>query len=43
VSVVAAFEAILATADEEYRMGRRSDFGFQLPRIEPVRAVAALG
>jgi putative nucleotidyltransferase with HDIG domain len=25
-SVVAAFEAILATADEEYRLGRRSDF-----------------
>ena len=32
-SVVAAFEAILATADESYRMGRRSDFDFsrQLP------------
>lgn len=27
-SVVAAFEAILATADEEYRMGRRPDFDF---------------
>jgi putative nucleotidyltransferase with HDIG domain len=26
ISVVAAFEAILATADEAYRMGRRSDF-----------------
>ena len=28
-SVVAAFEAILAGADEEYRMGTRSDFSFQ--------------
>jgi len=27
-SVVAAFEAILATADESYRMGRRADFSF---------------
>lgn len=27
-SVVAAFEAILATADESYRMGRRPDFDF---------------
>ena len=27
-SVVAAFEAILATADESYRMGRRADFDF---------------
>ena len=43
VSVVAAFEAILATADEEYRMGRRPEFGLQVPQIEPVRAVAALG
>ena len=31
VSVVAAFEAILATADEEYRMGRRAEFGLQTP------------
>ena len=42
VSVVAAFEAILATADEEYRMGRREEFGLQAPPIEPPR-VAALG
>lgn len=28
VSVVAAFEAILATADEHYRLGRRADFEF---------------
>jgi putative nucleotidyltransferase with HDIG domain len=40
VSVVAAFEAILATADDEYRMGRRSDFGLQMPRIEPIRLAA---
>ena len=42
VSVVAAFEAILATADEAYRMGRREEFGLQAPPIEPPR-VAALG
>jgi uncharacterized membrane protein/HD superfamily phosphohydrolase YqeK len=42
VSVVAAFEAILATADEDYRMGRREEFGLQAPPIEPPR-VAALG
>lgn len=42
VSVVAAFEAILATADDEYRMGRRADFGLQVPDIEPVR-MAAVG
>jgi HD-GYP domain-containing protein (c-di-GMP phosphodiesterase class II) len=27
-TVVAAFEAILATADEQYRLGRRPDFEF---------------
>ena len=27
-SVVAAFEAILATADEDYRLGMRPDFDF---------------
>ena len=27
-SVVAAFEAILATADEQYRLGLRPDFDF---------------
>jgi putative nucleotidyltransferase with HDIG domain len=42
VSVVAAFEAILATADEDYRMGRRAEFGLQEPPVEPPR-VAALG
>jgi hypothetical protein len=43
VSVVAAFEAILATADEEYRMGRRAEFGLQSsPPVERPR-VAALG
>lgn len=42
VSVVAAFEAILATADEDYRMGRRSDFGIQLPSTQPARPLAAL-
>ena len=26
-SVVAAFEAILASADEEYRLAKRTDFG----------------
>jgi putative nucleotidyltransferase with HDIG domain len=42
VSVVAAFEAILATADEDYRMGRRAEFGLQpAPPVEP-RRVAAL-
>src|SRR5215210_122530 len=32
-SVVAAFEAILATADESYRMGRRADFDFSGPAL----------
>jgi hypothetical protein len=27
-TIVAAFEAILATADEPYRLGRRPDFDF---------------
>jgi HD superfamily phosphohydrolase YqeK len=43
VSVVAAFEAILATADEDYRMGRSSDFGHSQAQMEPIRALAALG
>ncbi len=43
VSVVAAFEAILATADEDYRMGRRPDFGISLPPVETLRVVAAVG
>lgn len=42
VSVVAAFEAILATADEDYRMGRRVEFGPQSLPIEPSH-VAAVG
>ena len=42
VSVVAAFEAILATAEEDYRMGRRVEFGLQTPPVEPSR-VAAVG
>jgi HD-GYP domain-containing protein (c-di-GMP phosphodiesterase class II) len=42
VAVVAAFEAILTTADEEYRMGRRSDFGLPTPPVEdlPIAAFA---
>ena len=42
-SVVAAFEAILATADESYRMGLRADFDFAHEPVEPVRAAVALG
>ncbi len=42
VSVVAAFEAILATADEDYRTGRRVEFGLQTLPVEPSR-VAAVG
>jgi HD domain-containing protein/ECF-type riboflavin transporter S component len=42
VSVVAAFESILVTADEDYRMGRRVEFGPQTPAIEPSR-MAAVG
>ena len=33
-TVVAAFEAILATADESYRMGHRADFDFSLRHAE---------
>jgi len=44
VSVVAAFEAILATADEGYRMGRRAEFGLQTQPVERPRVAAlALG
>jgi putative nucleotidyltransferase with HDIG domain len=44
-SVVAAFEAILAGADEDYRLGRRADFGTltefgQTPQPETSPAVA---
>jgi putative nucleotidyltransferase with HDIG domain len=41
VTVVAAFEAILAIADEDYRMGRRAEFGLQAaPPVEPPRVAA---
>jgi putative nucleotidyltransferase with HDIG domain len=40
VSVVAAFEAILATADDDYRMGRRADFGHSVPIDEPLPLAA---
>jgi uncharacterized membrane protein/HD superfamily phosphohydrolase YqeK len=40
VSVVAAFEAILATADDSYKMGRRSDFGLQMLPIESAQLAA---
>jgi len=39
-SVVAAFEAILATADESYRLGRRSDFEFPGTENELISSVA---
>jgi putative nucleotidyltransferase with HDIG domain len=39
-SVTAAFEAILASADESYRSGTRSDFGIQGRQIEPNAIVA---
>jgi len=35
-SVVAAFEAILATADEQYRLGLRSDFAFSGQRTRTI-------
>jgi putative nucleotidyltransferase with HDIG domain len=47
-SVVAAFEAILATADEEYRLGLRADFAFSERRTRtianepPVARIASL-
>ena len=33
-TVVAAFEAILATADESYRLAHRADFDFSLRHAE---------
>jgi putative nucleotidyltransferase with HDIG domain len=41
-AVVAAFEAILASATEEYRAGIRMDFGFvrEEPQPEPLRVVS---
>lgn len=44
-SVVAAFEAILASAPEEYRAGSRQDFSFAEQEIEPqpIRAIVGLG
>jgi HD-GYP domain-containing protein (c-di-GMP phosphodiesterase class II) len=43
--VVAAFEAILASAPEEYRAGSRQDFSFAEQEIEPqrIRAIVGLG
>ena len=38
----AAFEAILASADETYRTGTRSDFGFDKPKSDAVTAPASL-
>jgi HD-GYP domain-containing protein (c-di-GMP phosphodiesterase class II) len=40
ISVVAAFEAILATADDAYRMGRRPDFDFARQPAFSTSAVA---
>jgi putative nucleotidyltransferase with HDIG domain len=40
-SVVAAFEAILATADESYRLGMRSDFDFSGQRAVAVEEIHA--
>jgi putative nucleotidyltransferase with HDIG domain len=34
VSVVAAFEAVLATADEDYRLGRRADFEYSSDEVD---------
>jgi putative nucleotidyltransferase with HDIG domain len=41
-TVVAAFEAILATADEPYRLGRRSDFGFSSQESDGTRVGIAI-
>jgi HD-GYP domain-containing protein (c-di-GMP phosphodiesterase class II) len=41
-SVVAAFEAILAGATEQYRAGERADFDFGLNTQRPTRAAAAV-
>ena len=44
-SVVAAFEAILATADEAYRLGLRADFDFTGQRdcaVDEIRAAVAV-
>ena len=40
-SVVAAFEAILASASEDYRMGSGSEFGLDHPAYAPARLSAA--
>ena len=39
--VVAAFEAILAGANEDYRLGMRMDFNVELEEWAPLRAVSA--
>jgi HD superfamily phosphohydrolase YqeK len=41
-TVVAAFEAILATSDEAYRTGRRSDFDFSRQPLTVSRPIASV-
>jgi putative nucleotidyltransferase with HDIG domain len=41
-TVVAAFEAILATADEQYRLGRRRDFDFSTQDLDFANAEIAI-
>jgi putative nucleotidyltransferase with HDIG domain len=41
-TVVAAFEAILATADEAYRLGHRPDFDFSARDLDPSHAPVAV-
>jgi HD-GYP domain-containing protein (c-di-GMP phosphodiesterase class II) len=40
-AVVAAFEALLAGAAEDYRRGNRDDFGFREPEAAALRAATA--
>jgi HD-GYP domain-containing protein (c-di-GMP phosphodiesterase class II) len=40
-AVVAAFEAILAGAPEEYRLARRDDFKFEIQETTPAAAAAS--
>lgn len=42
ISVVAAFEALLASADEEYRRGTRADFAFGEPNQSVGKAAVAI-
>jgi putative nucleotidyltransferase with HDIG domain len=39
-TVVAAFEAILASASEDYRSGAHGDFGIEAQELSPVKALA---